>query len=148
MRDADVTGVQTCALPISFRYVSCRGDDRVAREAGALLVDLLAGDDRGSVVCDQEKEGSERLVEPKLHGEVVDETNSGDVADAARDEGVRATDLLEHPGPFALRRPLEGVLHVGRLELAPVVEADTPTELERVDALVGRHGPAPRQGRD
>src|SRR5438034_8705620 len=95
--------------------------DRVTGEAGAAPVDLLTRDDRGGVVCDQGKEGCERLIEVKLHREIVDDAYSRDVAGVARDEGACAGDLLDHPGPLALGGPLERVLHVGRCERAAIV---------------------------
>ena len=120
--------------------------DRVTGEAGAAPVDLLTRDDRGGVVCDQGKEGCERLIEVKLHREIVDDAYSRDVARVARDEGACAGDLLDHPGPLALGGPLERVLHVGRCERAAVVEANAIPQQERVDARIGRRGPASCQG--
>src|SRR5437762_1906287 len=106
--------------------------DRVTGEAGAAPVDLLTRDDRGGIVCDQGKEGCERLIEVKLHREIVDDAYSRDVARVARDEGACAGDLLDHPGPLALGGPLERVLHVGRCERAAVVEANAIPQQERV----------------
>jgi hypothetical protein len=116
------------------------GADRIAAEVGAVFLDFLARHREGEVDGDDLQEGRVGLGQLDDHGLVVGGGDAGQLLGIARGHLVESLDLPEEALARALGlridRALDRVFHVGRGQVAAVVELDAGTEFEGVDETV------------